>query len=186
MGIKILILVAIFLIPLILIPAYSLVCPDGAYIGRDNQGNEACRDIKTNQIIGHLASPVVAPSNQANQPSSSNQNSTNNSFQGIIDFLPIIIIFIVIIAIIGVASRRTRSSNVTHIPSNYSHHSSKTGSKAANTRGKDDVRKKARISKRAISKSAQKSANIKNVSSDPRKGYGRRRKRKNSNNGYRS
>jgi len=182
-----LILVAIFLIPLILIPAYSLVCPDGAYIGRDNQGNEACRDIKTNQIIGHLASPVVAPSNQANQPSSSNQNSVNNSFQGIIGYAAGIILLIIIIAIIAVAvSRRTRSSNVTHIPSNYSHHSSKTGSKAANTRGKDDVRKKARISKRAISKSTQKSANIKNVSSDPRKGYGRRRKRKNSNNGYRS
>lgn len=120
MGIKVLVLVSIFLISLFIVPAYSLQCPDGAYIGRDNQGNEACRDIKTNKIIAKLTSPVVAPSsNQPNQPSSSNQNPVNNSSQGIIYFVPIIIILIVIIAIIAVASRRIRSSNAMYIPSNF-------------------------------------------------------------------
>lgn len=27
------------------------ICPDGTYQGRDNQGNFACRDIKSNQIV---------------------------------------------------------------------------------------------------------------------------------------
>ena len=31
--------------------AYGLVCPDGTYIGRDNGGQEACRDIETNNIV---------------------------------------------------------------------------------------------------------------------------------------
>jgi len=119
---KIGVLVTICIVPLLIVPAYSLECRDGAYIGRDNQGNEACRDIKTNQIIGELTSPVVAPSsNQANQPSSSNQNPANNSSQRIIDFASIIIIFISIIAIIAfLATRRERSSSATYRPTVYS------------------------------------------------------------------
>ena len=48
--------------------AYGLTCPDGTYIGRDNGGQEACRDIETNNIVDpktgmqydpHSGSPVV-------------------------------------------------------------------------------------------------------------------------------
>jgi len=31
--------------------AQAEFCPEGAYVGRDNQGNTACRDIISNQII---------------------------------------------------------------------------------------------------------------------------------------
>lgn len=50
---RLLVLVILFSFSLIIIPfsAYALDCPKGAYIGRDNQGNEVCRDIETNQII---------------------------------------------------------------------------------------------------------------------------------------
>ena len=44
----VLLALALLIIPL---TADALKCPDGAYIGVDNQGNEACRDIDTNQII---------------------------------------------------------------------------------------------------------------------------------------
>ena len=44
----ILLALALLIIPL---TVDALKCPEGAYIGRDNQGNEACRDIDTNQII---------------------------------------------------------------------------------------------------------------------------------------
>ena len=39
---------------LIILPmgyAQAEFCPEGAYVGRDNQGNTACRDIISNQII---------------------------------------------------------------------------------------------------------------------------------------
>jgi len=39
---------------LIILPmgyAQAEFCPEGAYVGRDNQGNTACRDILSNQII---------------------------------------------------------------------------------------------------------------------------------------
>jgi len=105
---KIVVLIVICLIPLFIVPAFALQCPDGAYIGRDNQGNEACRDIKTNQIIN----PVIAQSpNKANQPSSSNQNPSNNSSQVISDYAPLIIIFLIIPAIIVVVSRQKLSSS---------------------------------------------------------------------------
>ena len=40
----------------------SLKCPKGAYYGLDNQGNEACRDIKTNQIIVTYTGIIGEPS----------------------------------------------------------------------------------------------------------------------------
>jgi len=132
--VKIVVLVAICLIPLFIVPAFALQCPDGAYIGRDNQGNEACRNIDTNKIIDRI---IPQSPNQANQPGSSYQNPANNFSQGIIDFMPIIIIFIVIIAIIAVASKRTSSSNAMYIPSNYSRdYSSKQVSKTSRQRTK--------------------------------------------------
>jgi len=149
------------------IPAYSLECPDGAYIGRDNQGNEACRDIKTNQIIEGLTSPVIAPSNQANQPGSSNQNSENNSSQEIVGYAAGIILLIIIIAIIAVAVSRRKRSSATYKPIVYSHDSSsRKDSKVALGSGKDE---------RAISNSPQKTANFEKESSDPRKSYARKR-----------
>ena len=44
----VLIALALLISPL---TADALKCHDGAYIGLDNQGKEACRDIDTNQII---------------------------------------------------------------------------------------------------------------------------------------
>ncbi len=32
-------------------PDFSIDCPEGTYYGLDNQGNDACRDIETNQIV---------------------------------------------------------------------------------------------------------------------------------------
>ena len=46
--------VAISLILVLLtvpILSYALKCPEGAYYGRDNNGNEACRDLKTNKVV---------------------------------------------------------------------------------------------------------------------------------------
>jgi len=41
----------VLLIPFSAFGQESLDCPKGTYHGLDNQGNEACRDIQTNQIV---------------------------------------------------------------------------------------------------------------------------------------
>jgi len=41
----------VLLIPLTIFAQNSLDCPKGTYHGLDNAGNEACRDIDTNQIV---------------------------------------------------------------------------------------------------------------------------------------
>jgi len=41
----------VLLVPLSVFPQESLDCPKGTYHGLDNAGNEACRDIDTNQIV---------------------------------------------------------------------------------------------------------------------------------------
>jgi len=52
MKLVIIIAVAIvLLVPLSVFAQSSLDCPKGTYHGLDNAGNEACRDIDTNQIV---------------------------------------------------------------------------------------------------------------------------------------
>ncbi len=45
----------VLLVPLSVFAQDSLTCPKEAYHGLDNAGNDACRDIKTNQIVQGIA-----------------------------------------------------------------------------------------------------------------------------------
>ena len=47
----------------------SLKCPDGAYYGKDNSGNDVCRDIDTNKIIKTATSQSTTSQSASQTPS---------------------------------------------------------------------------------------------------------------------
>jgi len=141
--------------------------------------NSISKTFMLTKPLDSISPEVVAPSNQANQPDSSNQNSENNSSQGIIVYALGIILLIIVIAIIPVVVSGRKRSSETYRPIVHSHDSSsRKDSKVALGSGRDNERKKPRNIKRIISNSAKNSADFKKESSDPRKRYGQRRKRK--------
>jgi len=126
-----------------------------------------------------LQAKIETEQNKITQNPTQVQNPTNNSSQMIIDYAAGIILLIIIIVIIAVVVSRRKRSSATYKPIVYSHDSSsRKDSKVALGSGRDNERKKARNIKRAISNSAKNSADFKKESSDSRKRYGQRRKRK--------
>lgn len=84
----------ILILSLTPILAFGLICPDGAYIGRDNSGNEACRDIQTNNLIDPLTGLQFDP--QTGAPVFQVEGIEE---YGVAIFIAIIIIIIIAVAI---------------------------------------------------------------------------------------
>ena len=132
-------LVVIILSPSLVDAQSSLKCPDGTYYGKDNQGNDACRDIETNKVV------KVIPTTQTNQKSEMLERkqtdpcqnpfapgcialpSTNFSNNSIL--LVGIIAIVVVIILVIVASKKKKSTSemkpidyteYTSTPSSYS------------------------------------------------------------------
>ena len=82
----------------------SLNCPDGTYYGKDNQGNDACRDIKTNQIIESTTNTQIFQ----------DLSSDNSIF-----YLLIIGVLVIVIIVILVKRPKSRSDRVSRKPPKY-------------------------------------------------------------------
>jgi len=70
----------------------KLDCPEGAYHGLDNQGNDACRDILTNQIVDpetriitDSGNEIITDSGRGRITDSGNEMITDSGRGGIID-----------------------------------------------------------------------------------------------------
>ena len=82
-------------------------CPNGSYQGKDNQGNFACRDIETNNIIDpktglmydpHTGKLIQEPKPTINQKQTSNSQE-NLSGLGTVVFAGIVIMGILLVAL---------------------------------------------------------------------------------------
>lgn len=82
-------------------------CPDGTYQGKDNQGNFACRDIKTNQIVD--------PSTGLMYDSQTGEIILNGD-QSTYAVIGIAIVFIIVVGIIAVSRKKSEPQ----IPSSLS------------------------------------------------------------------
>lgn len=85
----------------------QLDCPKNAYHGLDRQGNEACRDIQTNQIL-EPQSVIVVDSNLEQTKSDSwiNDSETGDIFNDDQTILVEIIILVGIVGVIGVGAKK--------------------------------------------------------------------------------
>jgi hypothetical protein len=98
---KLIVIIAIafvLLIPLTTFAQESLLCPSGSYHGLDNTGNDACRDVKTNQIIESLSKPT--PESKIDSPSSPSKIITFGD-----DSTPLIILVgMIVIGVVGISA----------------------------------------------------------------------------------
>ncbi len=83
----------ILLIPLTTFAQESINCPKGAYHGLDNNGNDACRDVQTNQIVA----------------SSTNTSQIPDALSADSSIFYLIIIGILVIVIIVILAKRPKS-----------------------------------------------------------------------------
>lgn len=85
-------------------------CPNGSYQGKDNQGNFACRDIETNNIVdpktGLMYDPHTGQLIQKEKPTSNSNQNTSGSMGNLPEFVPIAIVGIIILAIIVAAFQK--------------------------------------------------------------------------------
>ena len=84
-------------------------CPNGSYQGKDNQGNFACRDIETNNIVdpktGLMYDPHTGQLIQKEKPTT-NSNQNSGSMGNLPEFVPIAIVGIIILAIVLTAFQK--------------------------------------------------------------------------------
>ena len=85
-------------------------CPFGTYQGKDNQGNFACRDIETNNIVdpktGLMYDSQTGKLIQEEKPVSNKNKNTSNSYGNLPEFVPYAIVGIVILAIVLTAFQK--------------------------------------------------------------------------------
>jgi hypothetical protein len=95
----------VFLIPTSVFAQESLLCPSGSYHGLDNTGNDACRDVKTNQIVESLPKPI--PESKINSPSSPSEIITFSD-----DSTPLILLVgMVVIGVAGISAFKIIGKN---------------------------------------------------------------------------
>jgi hypothetical protein len=95
----------VLLIPLTAFAQESLNCPPGAYHGLDNAGNDACRDVQTNQIVESLPKPI--PESKINSPSSLSKIITFSD-----DSTPLILLVgMVVIGVVGISAFKIIGKN---------------------------------------------------------------------------
>jgi len=90
---------------------FEFDCPENAYHGLDNQGNEACRDILTNKILGPESSIVIDSNSEKTKSDfwrSNNPETGEISFNGEPQTAEIIILALIGIvgSIIGVSAKK--------------------------------------------------------------------------------
>ena len=103
--IVIIIIAFVLLIPLTAFAQESLNCPPGAYHGLDNAGNDACRDVQTNQIVESLPKPI--PESKINSPSSLSKIITFSD-----DSTPLILLVgMVVIGVVGISAFKIIGKN---------------------------------------------------------------------------
>ncbi len=78
----------------------KLICPKDAYHGFDNQGNNVCRDIQTNQIL--KAESMIIINSDSEKTTESDPWIINNPGTGEIVLNETSIVVIIILAIIGI------------------------------------------------------------------------------------
>lgn len=85
-------------------------CPLGTYHGKDNQGNFACRDIETNNIVdaktGLMYDPHTGKLVQEPTPTTNQKQTTNSSYGNLPEFVPYAIVGIIILAIVLTAFQK--------------------------------------------------------------------------------
>ena len=90
-------------------------CPNGSYQGKDNQGNFACRDIETNNIVdpktGLMYDPHTGQLIQKEKPTTNSNQNTSGSMGNLPEFVPYAIVGIIILAI-AVTALQKRGSYV--------------------------------------------------------------------------
>jgi len=85
----------------------QLDCPKNAYHGLDNQGNEACRDIQSNQILEPQSVIVVdSDSEQTKSNSWINDSKTDEILNDDQTIIVEIIILVAIVGVIGVSAKK--------------------------------------------------------------------------------
>lgn len=84
----------------------SLNCPAGYYVGLDNSGKSACRNIETNQIMGTEKSTSVSTNSKQQESKTQSSYNTIQNTDEVSPYLwiPIIILFFIFIVFFGVAS----------------------------------------------------------------------------------
>ena len=106
----------------------SLNCPDGTYYGKDNQGNDACRDIETNKVVKEIQTEQKSESPQNKQtdpcqnpfaPECVTLPSTSFSDNSII--LVGIIAIVIISVVVGIVASKKKKSSSGMKPIDYSY-----------------------------------------------------------------
>jgi len=137
-------IICIFLIPIAIHDSFaedqsSINCPTGSYYGKDNQGNDACRDIETNKVV--KAIPITQSIQKSEMLERKQTDPCQNPFAPGCLALPSnnlannsillvgIIAIVVVIILVIVASKKKKSTsemkpidytNYTSTPSSYS------------------------------------------------------------------
>ena len=85
-------------------------CPNGTYHGIDNQGNFACRDIESNNIVdpktGQMYDSQTGKLIQKEKPTINQKQASNSSFGNLPEFVPYAIVGIIILAIVVTAFQK--------------------------------------------------------------------------------